>query len=379
MQKPALFCLLSFLTFIVTGCSNSKSKAVLAVAVPLSGSIGEEGNGIVNAVKLGVSKFNNSPESPWKIIVRTYDDEGTPQGAVKAAKEIIQDPRVFAVIGDFTSDSCLAAAPLYAQAKIPMITPSAANSVLTAQQENPNWKWEKNIFRMPPTDTIHAKYAAHFAYTRLSINSFFIVDDQSSYGMEFAQAFDADFKKEGGKILGFMDIPPKTTNLSNLIGAVKSSRPQGLFFGGFYPEAAQILKSLNPRQQGMVFFSGGAAKEDALFNLAGPAVQGAYFVISGVPVDFLPGASQFLSQYRALFRTNPRTYDIYAYEAAKIALKAFENSGFNREKMIETLRETAHDGIIGMIRFDQKGDNTNQLVTIVRANYRKKKFEPIYY
>ncbi len=363
---------------IFLACSSPKPKAILAVAVPLSGPIGAEGGGIVRAVKLAVSRFNRSSDIPWRIIVRTYDDQGTPQGAMKAAKEITSNPKVFAVIGDFTSDSCLAAAPIYATASIPMITPSAANSFLTSQQKSPNWKWKRNIFRMPPTDLAQARYAAHFAYSRLGLHSFFVVDDQSSYGMEFAQAFDADFKKEGGKILGFIDLTPDTSNFSGLRETLQNSRPQGLFFGGFYPEAARILKMLSQARLNLVFLSGGASKENTLFKLAGPASNGAYFAISGVPVDFLPSANPFISQYRSLFKTDPRTYDIYAYEAAQISLAAFQNAGLDRSRMLEALRETAHDGIIGMIRFDDKGDNTNQLVTIVRANYEKRKFEPVY-
>ncbi len=363
---------------IILACSNPKPNAILAVAVPLSGPIGAEGGGIVRAVKLAASGFNDSDENSWNIVVRAYDDQGTPQGAVKAAGQITENPKVFAVIGDFTSDSCLAAAPVYAESLIPMITPSAANSVLTAQQKSPSWKWKKSIFRMPPTDLSQAKFAAHFAYSRLGIHSFFIVDDQSSYGMEFSEAFGSDFKKEGGKILGFVALPPNPPNLSGLISALEASKPQGLFFGGFYPEAANILKSLRDNRLGITFFSGGASKEDTLFKLAGPASNGAYFVISGVPVDFLPGADPFISQYRSLFKTTPRTYDIYAYEAAKISLAAFQKAGFDRKKMIATLRETEYDGIIGMTRFDDKGDNTNDLVSIVRANYEKRKFEPVY-
>ncbi len=373
-KNGAMFLVLGF----ILACSNPKPKAILAVSVPLSGPIGAEGGGIVRAVKLAVSAFDAAPEAPWKIIVRTYDDEGTPQGAVKAAKKIVANPKVFAVIGDFTSDSCLAAAPIYSEASLPMITPSAANSLLTSQQKSPSWKWKKNIFRMPPTDLTQAHYAAHFAYSRLGLHSFFIIDDQSSYGMEFAQAFDLNFKKEGGRVLGFIDISPNQTELSETMNSLKKLKPQGLFFGGFYPEAARILKLLRQNHLDTTFLSGGASKEDTLFKLAGPASNGAYFVISGVPVDFLPSANPFISQYRSLFQTSPRAYDIYAYEAAKISLLAFQNAGFDRTRMIENLRETEHDGIIGMIRFDDKGDNTNELVTIVRANYRKRKFEPVY-
>lgn len=373
-----LFQALLCAAFLAAGCGSPKPLAILAVSAPLSGELEAEGGGILRAASLAVSEFGAARDFPRTILVKAYDDQGTAQGAVAAAKKIVADPRVFAVIGDFTSDSSLAASKIYAPAGLLMITPSAANSVLTSQQDAPGWKWGKTIFRMPPTDLVQAASAARFAYSRLDLRSFYVVEDGSSYGMEFTQAFDVDFKKEGGKIQGFDEILPMSPDFSRLIHRLEISKPQGVFFGGFYPEAAHLLIALRRAKIKATFFSGGASKADELFKRAGPASDGAYFVISGVPVDFLPSADPFVARYKALFKATPRTYDVYAYEAAKIALKAFQKSGGVEKKTIEAIHDLRENGMIGQILFDDKGDDLNALVTIVRANYGKRKFEPAY-
>ena len=334
-------------------------------------------------MRLAVLDFNASQKPKWRVNVRSYNDEESPARAKEIAQKISLNPHVFAVIGNLTSGCSIAASRIYASSGIPMLTPSSGNSTLTSQQELPDWKWPRVVFRLPPPDLYQANYAANFAYSRINLRSFWVVGDGSAYGMELSQSFGDDFKKLGGNVMGYSEFPQSSSDFSELIGNIEKSNAQGVFFGGYYPEAARILLALQKAGIKPVFFSGGASKANNLFDLAGSAVDKAYFVVNGVPIDFLPSAKQFVSAYKKLYNAIPRTYDVYAYEATKIALEALSNSAPldllpNREKILAKLQETNQNSMIGIIQFDGKGDDLNTLVTLVQAHFRKRKFEPIY-
>ncbi len=138
-----------------------------AVATPLTGDTGAEGQGIKRAVIMAVEEANASHRFPYKLAAAPFDDRADPKEAVNVANLIISDPRIVAVVGHYTSGCSIPAAKVYARAPIAMISPGATNPEVTAQQLSPDWIGPRVVFRDVATDDVQGAYAAEFAYKRL--------------------------------------------------------------------------------------------------------------------------------------------------------------------------------------------------------------------
>ncbi len=128
-----------------------------------------------------------------------------------------------------------------------------------------------------------------------------------------------------------------------------------------------------------MFFAGDGAKSDDFFKYAGDAGDGAYFSVSGVALESLPSAADFVARYRKRWSdAAPRTFDHYAYEAARIALWALGKTGGDRKAAIEAIRSEPHEAMMGTFIFDAKGDSLKSLITIMKADARARRFESAY-
>jgi branched-chain amino acid transport system substrate-binding protein len=78
---------------------------------------------------------------PLKVIVA--NDENQPEVAKRLAATFVKAPRILAVIGHNASDASVAAAPVYNQGGLPMITPTSFSDKLSSSG--------KYIFRMVPS------------------------------------------------------------------------------------------------------------------------------------------------------------------------------------------------------------------------------------
>ncbi|MEK9144265.1 MAG: hypothetical protein AAB339_01495, partial [Elusimicrobiota bacterium] len=68
-------------------CSERRSVRI-AVAVPLTGDIAAEGQGILRAVRLAVELRRDARKSPVSVEVVPFDDRADPDQAVHAANLI---------------------------------------------------------------------------------------------------------------------------------------------------------------------------------------------------------------------------------------------------------------------------------------------------
>jgi branched-chain amino acid transport system substrate-binding protein len=140
-----------------------------------------------------------------------------------------------------------------------------------------------------------------------------------------------------------------------VLTAIKGKNPDLLYFGGIYPEGGLLIKQA--RELGLTadYLSGDGVIDPKFVEIAGKAAEGAFLTFSPDPKT-IAGAEDFLKNYSARYG-EPGPYSIYAYDAANVLLHAIQQAqGLDGRKITEAIRTLAHQGALGELRWDEKGD-----------------------
>lgn len=385
MRTPRRWVAPALAAALAAGCGPKEKVVRIAVAVPLTGDMGTEGQGLRRAVEMAVEEANAAGRFPYKLQAAPFDDRADPKEAVNVANLIVSDPRIVAVVGHYNSGCAIPAAKVYARAPVAMISPAATNPEVTAQQLSPDWVGPRMVFRVVPTDDVQGEATAKFAYSSLRKRRMAVIHDKTPYGQGLAEQFQKTFAEVGGKIVSVDGVSVGDKDFKALLTKLKGdpAKPEGIFFGGLYTEAGLIL--IQMRELGLTapfaFISGDASKTPGLFDVAGDAADGAFLSIVGVPVEDLPSARKFMADYqkRWVGRENElKPFDHFGYEAAQIIFAALERAGApDREKVLAEIPRTRYTGVLGETTFDEKGDTLNKIVTVTKARAKDRAFESL--
>lgn len=363
------------LAFGWAACGARRQTVRIAVALPLTGDLGSEGNGLRRAVLLAVEEAQRSGGGPYRVEVAAFDDRADPQEAHSVANLIVADPRIVAVVGHYSSDCSAAAAPVYARAPLAMVSPASTNPEVTRRQLRPDWPGARVVFRLVPTDDLQGGFAAEFLRGRLRRKRMAVLHDGTLYGKGLADEFRRVFLRLGGRVLAEAAVPVGSRDVSAALEKLRAPGLQGVFYGGRYPEAGLILRGLERLGLSLLFCSGDGARTPMLFTVAGTAADGAYLTMAGMPVETLPEAAEFIKAYRARWDgEGPRPFDHYGYEAARIILAAVAAVGPDRARVLEAVRRARHAGLLGVTSFDEKGDVRTRRIAMTRARAADRSF-----
>ncbi|MBI4800937.1 MAG: branched-chain amino acid ABC transporter substrate-binding protein [Elusimicrobia bacterium] len=385
-MKIALSLILAVLA--AAGCGPREKVARIAAAMPLTGDMGTEGQGVLRAVELAVAEANVSKRFPFKLEVRALDDRADPKEAVNVANLIVSDSRVIAVVGHYNSGCSIPASQVYSRVGLPMISPASTNPKLTQQQLDSGWTGVRNIFRVVPTDDIQGSFSADFIYQKLKLRRFAVLHDKTPYGQGLAEQFQKRFLEDGGKVLSFDGVSVGDRDFKALLTRIKALNPDGVYFGGLYTETGLLLKQARELGLAVRFFSGDGSKTTGLFDVAGPAADGAYLTITGIPVEYLAGARDFIQKYHQRYPAMElKPFDHFGYEATNIILEGLAAVAPSpdslaaipalRAALVRKLRDTRYTGLLGVTTFDEKGDTLNKIITMTQARYHDRSFEPL--
>ncbi len=342
-------------------CADNPDESVCAViepgntikigyAGPMTGDYSAFGIDISNAGMLAVEDAGEFQGFEYELLIE--DTQGSGEGGASVANLYVSDPDVVAIAGHTFSGSTAAAIPIYNEARLPMLSPSATRADLT--------EGDQDVFhRIPFTDDIQGQFAAEYLYNQLGVTKLAAMHDGDAYGLGVAETVAEVFESLGGEVVAFEAITPAETDYSAALTDVGAQSPEAIYYGGYYPEAAVIAKDMPVAGlEDVILFSDDGTFGETFIELAGENAEGVY-AASGAPVGG-PRFDEFGAAFEDAYGDPPgavSTFSWHGYDVVDALIQMIEsvailgddgNLYIPREALIDAVNNmTGYQGLTG--------------------------------
>ncbi len=320
----------------------------IAMVGALTGSNAALGINIKDGAQLAVDQHNAANPS-CKIVLKTFDTEGTPQKATQVVPTVVADQSIVGVVGPAFSGETKATEPMFNQAGLVATTASATNPDLAKQ----GWK---TFFRGLANDAVQGPSVAKYLTGTLGFKKVCVIEDDSDYGVGLAKAVAAGL---GAAHDASCDSSVKTgdRSFSAVVSTVSQAKPDAVFYSGYYAEASPLVQQL--RQGGVTakFVSGDGVNDPNFVSQAGSAASGAYL---SCPCG--PAKDPFKADYTKAFSQEPGVYSVEAYDLATILMKGIEAGKRTRPELLQYVKTYSGTGVARHYQWNAEGELTSALI-----------------
>ncbi|MCE5288815.1 MAG: branched-chain amino acid ABC transporter substrate-binding protein [Nocardiaceae bacterium] len=325
------------------GDGKAKCKDVaIAMTGALTGDDAALGLNIVNGVRLAVKQHNDANKD-CKVELKEFDTEGSADKATQVVPNIINDKTVVGVVGPAFSGETQATGELFSQAGLVSATASATRPTLTDN----GWK---SFFRGLGSDALQGPAIANYVTKVKGAKKVCVIDDSTPYGTGIAD----EVKKTLGAANDAsctMQVKKGDKDFSAVVTKMSAAKPDAIFYGGYYAEAAPLLSQLRAGNVEAVFSAGDGVNDPKFVELAGNAAKGA---ILGCPCG--EGPESFQKAYADLAGQEPGVYSAEAYDLATIMLTAIDQGKITRPDMLAFFKGYDGQGLQGTYKWNAKGE-----------------------
>ena len=297
------------------------------------------------------------------------DDASDPKQGTAAATKLV-DAKVAGVIGHLNSGTTIPASKIYSEAGIPQISPSATNPQYTRNGY-------KTAFRVVADDVHLGGTLGRYAVNDIKGKTFAVIDDRTAYGQGVADEFVKGVQAAGGTVASRQYTTDKSTDFNSILTAIKSSKPDVVFFGGMDAVGGPMLRQMKQLGLEAKLMGGDGLCTTELPQLAGGSIVKDQVVCAeagGVEGEQKAGLEDFKKRFKAKFDADVKLYSPYVYDAVQVMVAAMVKAdSTDPAKYLPVLAKTeGHKGVTGIISFDEKGDVKNGALTLFTYNGDKR-------
>lgn len=321
----------------------------IAMVIPATGPLTQYGDMVKEGVNTAVELANAAGGiNGKKIEVVTVDDACEPKQGPVAANRVVNDKIGF-VVGPVCSGAAIAAAPIYNNEGVVVITPSATSPALT---EGKNFHY---IFRTIGRDDQQGPTAAHFIAESVKPKKVAVLHDKQSYGQGIATSVRDGLKKAGVNVSLFEGINAGENDYSAVITKLKSSGVDFVYYGGYYPEMGLLLRQAAEQGLKTRFMGPEGVSNPEMNALAGTAVEG---MLVTFPADFAanPKNAAIVKTFKDKKRDPSGGFQLSAFSGVRVLIDSIKAVGDSPAKVAEHMHKTSFDTPIGNIAWDKNGD-----------------------
>ncbi|HUI67414.1 MAG TPA: ABC transporter substrate-binding protein [Nitrospirota bacterium] len=285
------------------------------------------------------------------------DTGSSPEKAISFAKQLIEEEKVFAIIGPSTSGETMAIKNIAEEGKTILISCAAADVIV-----NPLAKY---VFKVAPKDS-DAVIKIFQQMKKMNISKIGVLSSNTGFGKAGKEQIEKLAPEHSIQILISEVYDKSATDLTAEVTKLKAKGVQAIVNWSIEPAQAIVIK--NARQIGMtvpIFQSHGFANIQYA-KAAGVAAEGVIFPASRIIVaDVLPDKNPqkpvimaYKKSYEAKYHEDVSTFGGHAHDALMILARAMREAGYDREKVRNAIEHMKNFiGTAGIFNFSPTDHN----------------------
>jgi len=274
---------------------------------------------------------------PLEIIIE--DTVGDATRTVTATKKLITKDEVLAIVGPSRSGTTMAVIPIVEEAKVPLISCAAAETIVV-----PVKRW---VFKTPQKDS-DAAVRIYETMKLQGISKTAIITATSGFGDQGRKQLKKLAPELEIEIVADETYGPDDTDMTAQLTKIKASEAQAVVNWSIVP--GQVIVAKNMRQLGMEIplFQSHGFGNIKYAQTAGEAGEGIIFPCGRLlAVDTLPDdhpqkevLAKYKKEYEAKYEEDVSTFGGHAWDGLQLVIAALREVGPDREKIRDYIENT---------------------------------------
>ncbi len=292
----------------------------LGIFAPTTGFAAADGTSALQSAQLAVTMINDAGGvlgRPLELI--HYDDAASPDQAAAIARKLIEQDQVVAGISGSYSGATRAAAPVFQEAGVPMISAYAIHPSITQTGDK--------IFRVGTLADVEGRVGAELVGNVMGHKRVAILTIDNDFGQSLTDGFKEHAADLGLEIVFEEKYPLGETDFRPIISKLKEIAPDALYATGYYNEAAKLVSQA--ADEGLETQIVGQEGYDSpkFIELAGPAAEGVVITTDLNRDSERPMTQRFLKEYKATYGEEADMVGASAFDAVQVLAYAIRTAG----------------------------------------------------
>ena len=314
------------------------------------------------------------PEIAGHEVEFNHQDDGcNTEGGTAAARALLSEENIVAVIGTSCSSAGIPAAEILSAEGIMLVSSSNTAPSLTAPDTH-----QPFYARTAHNDSIQGAAMAQFVCEELGLTTAATIHDGSAYADQLAAVFREEFTAQcGGEITAEEAIGPEDTDFSGVLGNIAADAPEFLYYPIFVAAGALVTQQAR-ETAGLEDTT--LAGSDGIFSpdwlaAAGDAAEGVYlsgpdlaFAGDFYEAEFLPAYTDVSGESEPISVFHAHAFDAYNMLADAIEAVAITADGTTyipRTALRDAFFATdGYEGITGSLTCSETGDCADARISV---------------
>ena len=329
----ALAATLSALTLALSaGLAHAQSQGVskdtitLGSIQDLSGPLAGFGKQVRAGMQLRVEELNEQGGVNGRRIQLLVEDSGyDPKRAVLGAQKLVNQDKIFAMLGHIGTASNLAAMPVQFEKNVVNFFP-----VTAAREMYEPYHRLKYSFAATYYDQM--RMAVPKLAKEKSAKKVCSIYQDDEFGLEIQRGAEEGLKSINVTMAEKTTFKRGSTDFSSQVARLKAAECDFVVMGTLIRETIGTIATARRSGYNPTFIGSSGAYTDLIHKLGGPAMNGLYATMT-VQNPYLDEASQpirfWANKYKTKFNDDPTVFSVYGYMVVDAFIRAAQKAGNN--------------------------------------------------